>query len=122
MTAVSIPKIPNIIPHLPLLSPLDKAEEPKSIAVNPNGIPKIIKEIGTSSLFVGLGQMILTFILGFLVSSQLFGFGVIASIYIGIALMFSSTIIVMKLLSDNHQLDSLYGKISIGILISMSFD
>ncbi len=45
MTAVSIPKIPNIIPHLPLLSPLDKAEEPKSIAVNPNGIPKIIKEI-----------------------------------------------------------------------------
>ncbi len=79
--------------------------------------PKIIKEIGTSSLFVGLGQMILTFVLGFLVSLELFGLDFVASVYIGIALMFSSTIIVMKLLSDNHQLDSLYGKISIGVLI-----
>ena len=79
--------------------------------------PKVIKEVGTSSLFIGLSQMILTFILGFFVSFNLLGFDFVASIYIGIALMFSSTIIAMKLLSDKNQINSLYGKISIGILI-----
>ena len=78
--------------------------------------PKVIKEVGTSSLLIGLGQVILTFGLGFGVS-MLLGFNSITGIYIGIALAFSSTIIVMKLLSDKQHLDSLYGKISIGILI-----
>ncbi len=79
--------------------------------------PKVIKEIGTSALLIGLAQIILTFLLGFLVSLNLLGFDTITSSYIGIALAFSSTIIIMKLLSDKKQLDSLYGKISIGILI-----
>ncbi len=83
--------------------------------------PKIIKEIGGASLLVGLVQMILTFGLGFLASLNLFGFNVITSAYIGIALAFSSTIITMKLISDKRQLDSLYGKISIGILIIQDF-
>lgn len=78
--------------------------------------PKVIREIGTSSLLIGLGQMILTFGLGFGVGALL-GFSAVTSIYVGIALAFSSTIIVMKLLSDKQHLDSLYGKISIGILI-----
>jgi Kef-type K+ transport system membrane component KefB len=79
--------------------------------------PRIIKEVGTSSLIVGIIQMALTFALGFLVSLYFFGLDVITSSYIGIALSFSSTIIILKLLSDENQLDSLYGKISIGILI-----
>ena len=79
--------------------------------------PKIIKEIGISSLVVGLSQIILTFGFGFLISFYLLGFGGVASAYGGIALAFSSTIIIMKLLSDKRQLDSLYGKLSIGILI-----
>lgn len=79
--------------------------------------PKVVKEIGTASLLVGLGQMILTFALGFLVSKFALGFNGTASSYIGIGLAFSSTIIVMKLLSDKGQLGSLHGKISIGILI-----
>jgi len=78
--------------------------------------PKIIKEIGTTSLVVGLIQMILTFAAGFFISISL-GFNSVTSAYIGIAISFSSTIIIMKLLSDNKQLGSLYGKISIGILI-----
>ena len=79
--------------------------------------PKVIKEIGTSSLFIGLGQIIFTFGLGFLVSSKVLGYNTVTSMYVGVALMFSSTIIVMKLISDKRQLDSLYGKIAIGILI-----
>lgn len=79
--------------------------------------PKVIREIGFSSLLVGLGQMILTFALTFIISLKILGFDSITSIYVGIALSFSSTIIIMKLLSDKKQLDSLYGKLSIGILI-----
>src|SRR3989339_632725 len=79
--------------------------------------PKVIKEIGTSALLIGLGQIILTFLLTFVVSVKILNFDLITSFYIGIALAFSSTIIIMKLISDQRQLDSLYGKISIGILI-----
>jgi Kef-type K+ transport system membrane component KefB/Trk K+ transport system NAD-binding subunit len=79
--------------------------------------PKIIKEVGISSLLIGLIQIILTFSLGFLISLGILGFDIITSLYVGIALAFSSTIIIMKLLSDKKHLDSLYGKISIGILI-----
>ncbi len=79
--------------------------------------PKVIKEIGTASLIVGLGQIILTFGLGFAVAFKILGYGLMPSVYVGIALAFSSTIIIMKLLSDKQQLDSLYGKISIGVLI-----
>src|SRR3989344_7817646 len=79
--------------------------------------PKVIREVGASSMLIGLGQMAFTFVIGFFASYILFDFSIIVSAYIGIALMFSSTIIVMKLLSDKKHLDSLYGKISIGVLI-----
>jgi len=79
--------------------------------------PSIVKRIGTTSLIVGLGQMAMTFAFGFLVSNYLLSFGFVASLYIGVALMFSSTIIVTKLLSDKRELDSLHGKIAVGVLI-----
>ena len=78
--------------------------------------PRVIKEIGITSLIIGSVQIVLTFILGFFVSLAL-GFDTITSVFVGIAIAFSSTIIIMKLLSDKKQIDSLYGKISIGILI-----
>lgn len=78
--------------------------------------PKVIKEVGFASLIIGIIQVILTFAFGFFISILL-GFDFTTSAYLGIALAFSSTIIVMKLLSDKKQMDSLYGKISIGILI-----
>jgi Kef-type K+ transport system membrane component KefB len=62
--------------------------------------PKIIKEIGTTSLIVGFGQMALTFLFGFLIAYKFLNFYYIESMYIGIALSFSSTIIIMKLFSD----------------------
>jgi len=79
--------------------------------------PKVIKEVGTASLIIGGIQIVFTFALGFVISFFVLGFDTITSSYIGIALAFSSTIIVMKLLSDKRQLDSLHGKIAIGILI-----
>ncbi len=79
--------------------------------------PKVIKEIGGTSLLIGLGQIILTFAATFLVSSYLLGVDTMTSVYFGIAVSFSSTIIIMKLLSDKKQLDSLFAKVAIGVLI-----
>tara|TARA_Y100000310_G_scaffold316318_1_gene367868 strand:- start:3990 stop:5696 length:1707 start_codon:yes stop_codon:yes gene_type:complete len=78
--------------------------------------PKVIKEVGKVSLVTGIGQIVFTSLFGFFIS-RLLGFSVIVSIYIAIALTFSSTIIIMKLLSDKKDLDKLYGKISIGFLL-----
>ena len=62
-------------------------------------------------------QISLSFILGFLISLVL-GFDRLSSFYIATAITFSSTIIVVKLLSDQHELHSLHGKFSLGILLS----
>ncbi len=78
--------------------------------------PKTIKEVGKISLITGLGQVIFTSTIGFLISLA-FGFNIITSLYISIALTFSSTIIIMKLITDKGDADRLYGKISIGFLI-----
>lgn len=80
--------------------------------------PKILREIGISSLVIGIVQMVVTFLLGLALSFYVLHFDLISSSYIGIALAFSSTIIILKLLSDKRQLESLYGKISIGVLIT----
>lgn len=78
--------------------------------------PKVIKEVGKVSLVTGLGQIIFTSLIGFLIS-KLLGFSTIVSLYIAMALTFSSTIIIMKLLSDKKDLEKLYGKISVGFLL-----
>lgn len=79
--------------------------------------PRVIKEVGSQALVIGLLQMILTFGIGFAASLFLLNLDATSSAYIGVALSFSSTIIITKLLSDKKQIDSLYGKLSIGILI-----
>ena len=78
--------------------------------------PKVIKEVGKISLITGIGQIVFTFLLGYFISTLL-GFSMLASTYIAIATTFSSTIIIMKLLSDKGDLYTLYGKISIGFLL-----
>jgi len=78
--------------------------------------PKVIKEVGKVSLITGIGQIIFTSLIGFFIG-RLLGFSIIVSLYIAIALTFSSTIIIMKLLSDKKDLERLYGKISIGFLL-----
>lgn len=75
-----------------------------------------LRLVGKASVIVGLGQIIFTSLFGFLISSA-FGFGFLPSLYIAVALTFSSTIVIVKLLSDKKDLNSLYGKISIGFLL-----
>ena len=75
-----------------------------------------IPSIGKIALLTGIGQMIFTFLIGFALANLL-GFGLVPSIYVAIALTFSSTIIMVKLLSEKKALSSLYGKISVGFLL-----
>ena len=73
--------------------------------------------IGKSLLIASLGQIILTFLGGFTIAT-LFGMDLLPSIYIATALTFSSTIIVVKILSDKREMHSLYAKFSLGILLA----
>ncbi len=76
----------------------------------------IIREVGKVSFSAGLIQVLVTALLGFGISQYL-GFPSLESWYLALALTFSSTIIIVKLLSDKADLDTLYGKISLGILL-----
>jgi len=78
--------------------------------------PKIVKEVGLISLITGIGQVVFTALIGFFILKWL-GLSTIVSIYVAIALTFSSTIVITKLLSDKGDIDSLYGRIAIGFLI-----
>jgi Kef-type K+ transport system membrane component KefB len=78
--------------------------------------PKVIKEVGSVSLITGLGQVIFTSFIGFMIAIAL-GLDRVAALYIAIALTFSSTIIILKLLSDKSAVQTLYGKIAIGFLL-----
>lgn len=79
-----------------------------------------IKMVGKTAVLLGLGQIIVTFLIGFIIA-VLFHFSMLPAAYIAIALTFSSTIIVVKLLSEKKELNSLYGKISIGFLLVQDF-
>src|SRR5579862_127915 len=59
--------------------------------------PNVIKEVGKVSIIGGLGQVLLTIIYGIIIS-LLLGISLLHAFYIGLALSFSSTIIVLKLL------------------------
>jgi Kef-type K+ transport system membrane component KefB/voltage-gated potassium channel Kch len=78
--------------------------------------PKVIKDVGKISLVTGLGQVVFTSVIGYFICVWM-GFSAMASIYISVALTFSSTIIIMKLLSDKEALEKLYGRISVGFLL-----
>ncbi|HEQ79012.1 MAG TPA: sodium:proton exchanger, partial [Euryarchaeota archaeon] len=82
--------------------------------------PRLFKKVGKVSVVTGLGQIVFTSLIGFLIAKML-GFSNIESAYIAVALTFSSTIIIVKLLSDKNDLNTLYGKISLGFLIVQDF-
>lgn len=76
----------------------------------------VIRTMGRVALVTGLGQVLFTSVIGFGLALIL-GFDAAASAYIAIALTFSSTIIIVKLLSDKREIDSLHGRIAVGMLI-----
>jgi Kef-type K+ transport system membrane component KefB len=75
-----------------------------------------VRHIGPVALATGLGQLAFTIVIGFALVLAL-GKGVMEALYVAVALTFSSTIIIVKLLSDKRELDSLHGRIAVGFLI-----
>ncbi len=79
-----------------------------------------LKSVGKVAVVAGLGQIVFTTLVGFGLT-MLLGFSLVESLYISAAMTFSSTVIIVKLLSDKKDQNSLYGKISIGILLVQDF-
>ncbi|MDP2452154.1 MAG: cation:proton antiporter [Polaromonas sp.] len=77
---------------------------------------KHIRHIGAVALATGLGQLAFTVAFGFALI-LLLGRAPMEALYVAVALTFSSTIIIVKLLSDKRELDSLHGRIAVGFLI-----
>jgi Kef-type K+ transport system membrane component KefB len=78
--------------------------------------PQLIRTTGPVALAAGLGQVAFTSLVGFLIGLGL-GLDVLSAVYVAVALTFSSTIIIVKLLSDKRELDDLHGRIAVGFLI-----
>lgn len=75
-----------------------------------------LRSIGKVSLVTGLGQVLFTALLGLLLLFGL-GFSVLPAAYLAVAITFSSTIIIMKLLGDKKDTDSIYGRYTIGLML-----
>ncbi len=76
----------------------------------------LVRSLGLVSLATGLGQVLFTSVAGFFLGRFL-GLDAGTSVYVAVALTFSSTIIIVKLLSDKKEVDSLHGRIALGFLI-----
>ncbi|HUE87277.1 MAG TPA: cation:proton antiporter [Vicinamibacterales bacterium] len=75
-----------------------------------------IRTLGPVALATGVGQIVFTSVVGFLIAIAL-GMDWLTAGYIAVALTFSSTIIIVKLLSDKREIDALHGRIAVGFLI-----
>lgn len=76
----------------------------------------IIRTMGPVALATGLGQVFFTSVVGYVIAIAL-GMTPVTALYVAVALTFSSTIIIVKLLSDKREVDALHGRIAIGFLI-----
>lgn len=79
-----------------------------------------LREVGKASIITGAGQILFTGMIGYVIC-RIIGFNALNSLYISIALTFSSTIIIVKLFSEKNELDSLHGRIAVGFLLVQDF-
>jgi predicted Kef-type K+ transport protein len=77
---------------------------------------RLVSKLGPVALATWLGQVVFTSLFGFAIAITL-GFETVPAVYIAVALTFSSTIIIVKLLTDKRELEELHGRIALGFLI-----
>lgn len=77
-------------------------------------------KMGRIGIVLGFAQMSFAIGVGYILI-VLLGFNSIESLFLAIALGFSSTILVLKLLSERKELDTLYGQIVIGLMLTQDF-
>lgn len=81
---------------------------------------RVIKDIGKVALAASIAQVVLVGGAAY-ATAIIIGYSPTVSAYIALALSLSSTIIVLKLLSDKKEQSRLYAKVSIGFLIVQDF-
>ncbi|HLC49493.1 MAG TPA: cation:proton antiporter [Candidatus Andersenbacteria bacterium] len=75
-----------------------------------------LKSIGRVSAITALGQVLFTASIGTTLLLWM-NFSLLSALYIAIAMTFSSTIIIMKFLSDKKDTETTYGKHTIGLML-----
>jgi len=75
-----------------------------------------IKNIGKVAVITGLAQVTFTTTIGFLLLIAM-KFPFSSAIYLAMALTFSSTIIIVKLLAEKKDTESVYGRYTIGLMV-----
>jgi len=81
---------------------------------------RIFKSVGGASVVGGIATVAIVCSASFLIAQAL-GFSLVPALYIALAFSFSSAVVVVKILSDKKELDTLHGQIALGILIIESF-
>ncbi len=74
------------------------------------------RAVGGVAVMAGLAQVAATALAGFLIAYSL-GFSTMEAAFLAAAVTFSSTVVVVKLLDERHDMDSLHGRIAVGILL-----
>lgn len=75
-----------------------------------------LKKIGKVAVVTGVGQVVFTGFFGYFIL-KLLGFSPEVSLYLAIAITFSSTIIITKLLSDKKDVETVYGRYTVGLML-----
>lgn len=75
-----------------------------------------IRDVGKVAVVAGIGQVVFT-AAGGLVICLVLGFAIMEALFLALALTFSSTVVVVKLLDQMGDLNRLYGRIAVGIFL-----
>jgi Kef-type K+ transport system membrane component KefB len=78
--------------------------------------PRLVRQMGPIVLVTGMLQVAVTAALAYGIA-VLFGVATVAALYLAAGMAFSSTVVVIKLLSDRGQVEELHGRLALGILI-----
>ncbi|RMD76767.1 hypothetical protein D6810_03025 [Candidatus Dojkabacteria bacterium] len=79
-----------------------------------------LRAVGRVAIITGIGQICFTVIIGMFITIAL-GYELVEAFIISLSITFSSTIVIVKLLSDKKELNTLHGKISVGFLLVQDF-
>lgn len=78
--------------------------------------PREVKRVGKPATVIGVSQIVFTTLFGFALA-QVLGYATTVAIFIALAMTLSSTIVILKTISDKGELGRLYAKISIGFFL-----
>lgn len=76
-----------------------------------------LKTAGKATIIGGVLQILASFVLGYVIGVYLIGLPAMIGVYCGLILAFSSTMLATKILVDKAEINTLHGRIIIGILI-----